>query len=114
LNSFLRGAAGEALAGHRIVAEGHRVVHRPRVGRNGGGMEFTEPVLVDANTLVALERLVPLAPLQQPHNLAAIRAVVQHAPELPQVACFDTSFHRTRPLTRVATLVGRFGGPPME
>ena len=54
---------GEALAGHRIVAAGHRVVH--------GGMRFTEPVLVDANTLAALEVLVPLAPLQQPHNLAA-------------------------------------------
>jgi acetate kinase len=80
---------GEALAGHRIVAAGHRVVH--------GGMKFTEPALVDTNTLAALERLVPLAPLQQPHNLAAIRAVAQHAPQLPQVACFDTSFHRTQP-----------------
>jgi acetate kinase len=60
-------------------------------------MKFTEPVLVDSNTLAALERLVSLAPLQQPHNLAAIRAVAEHAPQLPQVACFDTSFHRTQP-----------------
>ena len=80
---------GGALAGHRIVAAGHRVVH--------GGTKFTRPVLMDADTLVELERLVPLAPLQQPHNLAAIRAVAQHAPQLPQVACFDTSFHRTQP-----------------
>jgi acetate kinase len=87
---FLFGRArGGALAGHRIVAAGHRVVH--------GGTKFTQPVLMDADTLVELERLVPLAPLQQPHNLAAIRAVAQHAPQLPQVACFDTSFHRTQP-----------------
>jgi acetate kinase len=79
----------ETLAGHRIVAAGHRVVH--------GGMRFTEPVLVDANTFAALEGLAPLAPLQQPHNLAAIKAVAQHAPQLPQVACFDISFHRTQP-----------------
>src|SRR5262245_66582321 len=60
-------------------------------------MKFTRPVLVDGDTLFELEKLVPLAPLQQPHNLAAIRAVAQHAPHLPQVACFDTSFHRTQP-----------------
>ena len=83
-----RGRAG-ALAGHRIVAAGHRVVH--------GGMKFTGPVLIDADTLSELEKLIPLAPLQQPHNLAAIRAVAKHAPQLPQVACFDTSFHRTQP-----------------
>lgn len=83
-----RSSAG-ALAGHRIVAAGHRVLH--------GGTKFTQPVLMDADTLVELEKLVPLAPLQQPHNLSAIRAVAQHAPQLPQVACFDTSFHRTQP-----------------
>jgi acetate kinase len=80
---------GGALGGHRIVAAGHRVVH--------GGLKFTRPVRIDANVLAALEAFVPLAPLHQPHNLAAIRAIAQRAPELPQVACFDTSFHRTQP-----------------
>ena|ERR1700761_2927453 len=68
---------------------GHRVVH--------GGMVFAEPVLIDAAVLAALDELVPLAPLHQPHNIAAIRAVSAIAPELPQVACFDTAFHRTEP-----------------
>lgn len=86
---LLARGGGDALAGHRIVAAGHRVVH--------GGMEFTGPTMVDANALMTLERLVPLAPLQQPHNLAAIRAIAKHAPQLPQVACFDTSFHRSQP-----------------
>lgn len=73
----------------RLSAAGHRVVH--------GGTKFTQPVRVDDGVLAALESLVPLAPLHQPHNLAAIRAVAKHAPALPQVACFDTSFHRTQP-----------------
>jgi acetate kinase len=72
---------GDALGGHRIVATGHRVVH--------GGMKFTAPVLIDTETLAALESLVSLAPLHQPHNLAAIKAVAQIAPTLPQVGCFD-------------------------
>jgi acetate kinase len=72
-----------------LVAAGHRVVH--------GGTKFHQPVRVDDEVLAELESLVPLAPLHQPHNLAAIRAVKQHAPNLPQVACFDTSFHRTQP-----------------
>jgi acetate kinase len=72
-----------------LVAAGHRVVH--------GGIEFPQPVLVNDQVLAELESLVPLAPLHQPHNLAAIRAVTLHAPKLPQVACFDTSFHRTQP-----------------
>jgi acetate kinase len=80
---------GGALRGHRIAAAGHRVVH--------GGRKFTQPVRLDANVLKALEAFVPLAPLHQPHNLSAIRAIAQRAPELPQVACFDTSFHRTQP-----------------
>ena len=78
-----------ALDGHRIIAAGHRVVH--------GGMKFTAPVLIDAETLAELEALVPLAPLHQPHNVAAIKAVAQMAPTLPQVACFDTAFHHTQP-----------------
>jgi acetate kinase len=80
---------GQALALYRIVAVGHRVVH--------GGVRFEKPVRVDAEILRALEALIPLAPLHQPHNLAPIRAIAQEAPKLPQVACFDTSFHRTQP-----------------
>ncbi len=79
----------EPLSEHRIVAAGHRVGH--------GGMTFTRPVLVDARVLEALETLIPLAPLHQPHNLGAIKAVAERAPELPQVACFDTAFHRNQP-----------------
>ncbi len=59
--------------------------------------EYTQPVRVDAGVLTALEKFVPLAPLHQPHNLAAIRAVTQRAPDVPQVACFDTAFHRSNP-----------------
>jgi acetate kinase len=77
-----------AVREHRIVAVGHRVVH--------GGVKFTAPVLVDASILAELEALVPLAPLHQPHNVAAIKAVAKMAPVLPQVACFDTAFHRTQ------------------
>jgi acetate kinase len=71
------------------VAIGHRVVH--------GGAEFTTPRLVDASVLAALERLVPLAPLHQPFGLHPIRTFVQSAPAIPQVACFDTAFHRAHP-----------------
>lgn len=79
---------GGALGKHNIVAAGHRVVH--------GGVKFTEPVQIDREVLAALESLVPLAPLHQPHNLAAIKAVARIAPALPQVACFDTAFHHTQ------------------
>ena len=79
----------DRLGGQRLVGAGHRVVH--------GGLEFSAPVRVSAAILDALERLVPLAPLHQPHNLAAIRAVSARAPALPQVACFDTAFHTTQP-----------------
>jgi acetate kinase len=79
----------EALHDVRIVAAGHRVGHR--------GRTFTRPVLVDDQVMAELERFVPLAPLHQPHNLGAIRAVAERAPGLPQVACFDTAFHRTQP-----------------
>jgi acetate kinase len=77
-----------ALDGNQIVAAGHRVAH--------GGLKFTQPVLINGDVLAALEELVPLVPLHQPHNLAAIKIVTQRAPELPQVACFDTSFHCTQ------------------
>ena len=72
----------------RVVAVGHRVVH--------GGEQFAAPVRVDGAVLDQLEKLVPLAPLHQPHNLAAIRAIDRLAPDVPQVACFDTAFHRTQ------------------
>jgi acetate kinase len=76
------------LGEHRIVGAGHRVVH--------GGLNFTKPVLVDAAVIKELEKLEPLAPLHQPHNLAAIRAIIKRSLDFPQVACFDTSFHRTQ------------------
>ena len=77
------------LGGDRLIAVGHRVVH--------GGPDYGDPVLVSAETLSALEALTPLAPLHQPHNLSPIRAIARARPDLPQVACFDTAFHRTMP-----------------
>ena len=83
----------EWIAGHtdelRIVAVGHRVVH--------GGELFTAPVRIDDAILDQLDKLGPLAPLHQPHNLAPIRVIRAIAPDVPQVACFDTAFHRTQP-----------------
>jgi len=78
------------LQGQPVTAVGHRVVH--------GGGRFDSPVRVDADVLRELESLVPLAPLHQPHNLAIIRAISDREPGLPQVACFDTAFHRTLPM----------------
>ena len=68
------------------VAVGHRVVH--------GGPLFDRPILVDDDVLMRLERYVSLAPLHQPNNLAPIRSILARSPDLPQVACFDTAFHR--------------------
>jgi acetate kinase len=85
LMAFVR----ERLGGDRLVGVGHRVVH--------GGLEYTQPVRVDAAVLKALEKFIPLAPLHQPHNLAPIGLLLERAPQLPQVACFDTSFHRGQP-----------------
>jgi acetate kinase len=73
----------------RIFAVGHRVVH--------GGRDYAAPIRVTPAVLARLERLVPLAPLHQPHNLLPIRTLAARMPELPQVACFDTGFHRTQP-----------------
>jgi acetate kinase len=73
----------------RLVAVGHRVVH--------GGVKFAEPTLINAEITESLEKLIPLAPLHQPHNLAPIRVVARRRPELPQAACFDTAFHRAQP-----------------
>jgi acetate kinase len=68
------------------VAIGHRVVH--------GGPTYDRPVVVDRNVLANLERYISLAPLHQPNNLAPIRSLLERFPELPQIACFDTAFHR--------------------
>jgi acetate kinase len=75
--------------GSRVLAVGHRVVH--------GGSSFTGPVIVNPQVLGQLRELVPLAPLHQPYNLAAIDAAIERLPGVPQVACFDTSFHRGQP-----------------
>jgi acetate kinase len=85
LLDFLRGE----LHGARITGVGHRVVH--------GGLEFMAPTRVDVEMLRRLERYIPLAPLHQPHNLAAIRLMLQRLPDVPEIACFDTAFHRTIP-----------------
>jgi acetate kinase len=77
------------MGGGGLTACGHRVVH--------GGREFTRPVLLDDAVIERLQALAPLAPLHQPHNLSPIRAIRQAMPGLPQVACFDTAFHRTQP-----------------
>jgi acetate kinase len=79
---------------HRLAGAGHRVVH--------GGTHYSAPVLVDPAVIADLEHLIPLAPLHQPHNLAAIKALTNLHPKLPQVACFDTAFHCTQP--HIATL----------
>ena len=73
----------------QLAGVGHRVVH--------GGPHYAQPVRVDRDVLDALEQFVPLAPLHQPHNLTPIPLLLERRPELPQVACFDTSFHRAQP-----------------
>jgi acetate kinase len=85
LLGWIRGHVGE-IALHAV---GHRVVH--------GGERFTAPVRLDSAVVEALDALVPLAPLHQPHNLAAIRALMRLDSALPQVACFDTAFHVAQP-----------------
>ena len=75
--------------GSNVLGIGHRVVH--------GGSRFTAPTIVNEQVLAQLRELVPLAPLHQPYNLAAIDAVLERLPGVPQVACFDTSFHRGQP-----------------
>jgi acetate kinase len=85
----------ERFGGAQVVGIGHRVVH--------GGPQFLGPAIVTPHVLTELRELIPLAPLHQPYNLAAIEAVEERLPGVPQVACFDTSFHRGAP--RVAELV---------
>ncbi|MEC5399143.1 acetate/propionate family kinase [Uliginosibacterium sp. H1] len=72
-----------------LAAVGHRVVH--------GGANFAAPLRIDASNIEELEKLVPLAPLHQPHNLRPMRTLMRRLPDVPQVACFDTAFHRTQP-----------------
>ena len=79
----------EMCGGTAPVAVGHRVVH--------GGPAHAKPEIVDDALLTALDELVPLAPLHQPHNLAAIHAIRDRYPDTVQVACFDTAFHRGHP-----------------
>jgi acetate kinase len=81
--------ARQQLGGRRLAALGHRVVH--------GGLRHAQPVLVTPELLAELDALVPLAPLHEPHNLAPIKMALKLDPDLPQVACFDTAFHRTAP-----------------
>lgn len=78
------------LAGRPIAAVAHRVVH--------GGSKYAAPARVDATVLAELKSLIPLAPLHQPFALEAIEVLLQARPDLPQVACFDTAFHRSLPL----------------
>ena len=85
LATWLRSMYG----GARVVGVGHRVVH--------GGAHYVGPTVVTPQVLAELRSLTPLAPLHQPYNLAAIEAVSERLPDVPQVACFDTSFHRTQP-----------------
>lgn len=82
LAAWLRSKYG----GSRVLGVGHRVVH--------GGSRFKGPTILDPGILAELHELAPLAPLHQPYNLAAIEAVFKQLPGVPQVACFDTSFHR--------------------
>ena len=79
----------EQLGARRLAALGHRVVH--------GGLHHSRPARVTPELLAELEALVPLAPLHEPHNLAPIRMAMTLNPDLPQLACFDTAFHRTAP-----------------
>ena len=76
-------------AGWRICGVGHRVVH--------GAQKFSQPVVLDAAMVDALRGFIPLAPLHQPHNLAGIDAMTAALPGIPQIACFDTAFHRSQP-----------------
>jgi len=86
---------GERYGGSPVRGVGHRIVH--------GGAKYTGPTIVTPEVLADLRALIPLAPLHQPYNLQAIDAVAERLPDVPQVACFDTSFHRGQPA--VAELV---------
>jgi acetate kinase len=92
--------------GGRLVGVGHRIVH---------GGPRPAPAVVTAELLAELRRLTPFAPLHQPYNLAGIEAVARHRPEIPQVACFDTSFHRSLPaVAKLLALPGEVRGGGVE
>jgi acetate kinase len=76
-------------AQNQLAAVGHRVVH--------GGGDYSAPVRIDRDVATQLEKLIPLAPLHQPHNLAPIQLLMERMPQLPQIACFDTAFHHSNP-----------------
>ncbi len=86
---ILLGCLGKRFPDQRLDAVGHRVVH--------GGVKYCQPCLITPEVLIGLDEIVRLAPEHLPHELKAIRAVQQHYPGLPQVACFDTAFHRHMP-----------------
>lgn len=91
------------LHGATVIGVGHRVVH--------GGAEYMAPTLVDAGVLEHLAEFEQLAPLHQPHNLAGIRVLLARMPGVPQVACFDTAFHRSIPeIAQLYALPARFAG----
>jgi len=91
LVGWLLNLFSQHLPNSTIIAAGHRVVH--------GGANFTKPALLTPQVMAELKALTPLAPGHQPHNLAAIQAVAQNWPDIPQVASFDTAFHRTQSKT---------------
>jgi acetate kinase len=76
-------------AGWQVIGVGHRVVH--------GAQEYSRPIRLDDATVARLTTFIPLAPLHQPHNIAGIEAMREALPGIPNVACFDTAFHRTQP-----------------
>ncbi len=86
LGGWLRSKYQGGRLGDKLVGVGHRVVH--------GGARFSGPIVVTREILAELHELTALAPLHQPHNLAPIEAIFDRMPEVPQVACFDTGFHR--------------------
>jgi acetate kinase len=83
----------------RVIAVGHRVVH--------GGVDFMEPIIIEENVLGKLRKLIPLAPLHQPHNISGIEAALHAFPGAVQVACFDTAFHRSHPFVADAFALPR-------
>ncbi|QRM20312.1 acetate/propionate family kinase [Dechloromonas sp. TW-R-39-2] len=89
----------EHQTGTELVAVGHRVVH--------GGELFSAPMAVDRDTVAQLEQFITLAPLHQPHNLNGIKAIAKLLPQVRQVACFDTAFHRTNPPVAQAFAIPR-------
>ena len=89
MGAILEVAREQLPVGSTVNGVGHRVVH--------GGTRFAAPVEVTPEIILELEKLSPLAPLHQPHNLGPIKGIAQNAPHIRQVACFDTAFHQTQP-----------------